>query len=32
MSNLRSKLHKATGHNYIEAIWGIGYKFCPDNL
>ena len=26
MSNLRSKLKKATGQDYIETVWGIGYK------
>jgi len=26
MSNLRSKLKKATGHEFIETVWGIGYK------
>ncbi len=26
MSNLRSKLKKATGDDMIETVWGIGYK------
>ena len=26
MSNLRSKLKKATGQEFIETVWGIGYK------
>ena len=26
-SNLRSKLKKATGFDYIETVWGIGYRF-----
>lgn len=26
VSNLRSKLKKATGHDYIATVWGIGYK------
>ena len=26
MSNLRSKLKKATGGEFIETVWGIGYK------
>ncbi len=26
MSNLRSKLKKATGKEFIETVWGIGYK------
>lgn len=32
VSNLRTKLVKCTEHNYIEAIWGIGYRFSPDTL
>ncbi len=27
VSNLRSKLKKACGHDLIETVWGIGYKF-----
>ncbi|MGN1304822.1 MAG: response regulator transcription factor [Oscillospiraceae bacterium] len=27
VSNLRSKLKKATGFDYIETVWGIGYRF-----
>ena len=30
MSNLRSKLKKATGQEYIETVWGIGYKLKQD--
>lgn len=26
MSNLRKKLRDSTGKNYIEAVWGIGFK------
>ena len=26
MSNLRSKLKKETGQEYIETVWGIGYR------
>lgn len=26
VSNLRSKLKKATGYDYIETVWGIGYR------
>lgn len=26
MSNLRNKLKKATGREYIETVWGIGYR------
>lgn len=30
MSNLRSKLKKVTGLEYIETVWGIGYKLKQD--
>lgn len=30
MSNLRSKLKKETGQDYIETVWGIGYKLKQD--
>lgn len=30
VSNLRKKLNELCGKNYIEAIWGIGYRFLPD--
>lgn len=26
VSNLRSKLKKATGKDYVETVWGIGYR------
>ncbi len=26
ISNLRKKLRKISGKNYIEAVWGIGFK------
>jgi DNA-binding response OmpR family regulator len=26
VSNLRGKLKKATGNDYIETVWGIGYR------
>lgn len=26
VSNLRNKLKKATGNDYIETVWGIGYR------
>lgn len=26
VSNLRSKLKKATGEDYVETVWGIGYR------
>ena len=28
MSNLRSKLKKAAGQEFIETVWGIGYKLA----
>lgn len=27
VSNLRNKLKKATGQDYVETVWGIGYRF-----
>ena len=30
MSNLRSKLKKATGQEIIDTVWGIGYKLHND--
>lgn len=29
LSNLRNKLKKATGQDYIETVWGIGYRLKP---
>lgn len=29
VSNLRKKLMEATGKDYIEAVWGIGFKLNP---
>lgn len=26
ISNLRNKLKKATGHDFVETVWGIGYR------
>ena len=26
LSNLRSKLKKATGQEFVETVWGIGYR------
>lgn len=26
VSNLRNKLKKATGHDFIDTVWGIGYR------
>ncbi|MBR6646287.1 MAG: winged helix-turn-helix transcriptional regulator, partial [Clostridia bacterium] len=26
ISNLRKKLSEASGEDYIEAVWGIGFK------
>ena len=28
VSNLRKKLREAGGREYIEAVWGIGFKLC----
>lgn len=28
ISNLRGKLRKADGHDYIEAVWGIGFRLA----
>lgn len=30
ISNLRSKLRALNGKDYIEAVWGIGFKLRPD--
>lgn len=30
VSNLRSKLKKATGSDFIETVWGIGYRLKED--
>lgn len=30
ISNLRKKLREATGKEYIEAVWGIGFKLTVD--
>lgn len=30
MSNLRSKLKKATGKEFIETVWGIGYRLAKN--
>lgn len=30
ISNLRSKLRALNGKDYIEAVWGIGFKLKPD--
>lgn len=30
VSNLRSKLKKVTGKDYIETVWGIGYRLKSD--
>lgn len=31
VSNLRSKLKKATGRDFIETVWGIGYRLKGGN-
>lgn len=32
ISNLRRKLQEATGTDYIETVWGIGFKLSEQNL
>lgn len=32
ISNLRKKLEEASGNNYIETVWGIGFRFDPKRL
>lgn len=29
VSNIRKKIKEATDENYIETVWGIGYKLSP---
>lgn len=31
ISNLRKKLREASGKEYIEAVWGIGFKMTEEN-
>lgn len=31
ISNIRGKLRKVSGKNYIEAVWGIGFKMCNES-
>ncbi|MNC67913.1 Transcriptional regulatory protein OmpR [compost metagenome] len=28
ISNIRRKLREVSGKEYIEAVWGIGFKLC----
>ena len=30
ISNLRRKLEEASGENYIETVWGIGFRFAKE--
>ena len=30
ISHLRTKLREAGGKEYIESVWGIGFKLSPD--
>ena len=30
ISNIRKKIRKITDEEYIEAVWGIGFKMCED--
>jgi len=32
ISNLRRKLREAGSGDYIEAVWGIGFKLCKNNI
>lgn len=32
MSNLRSKLKKETGNDYVETVWGIGYRLKGEKI
>lgn len=32
ISNIRQKLKKVTLDEYIETVWGIGFKLCNNNL
>ena len=29
MSNLRKKLHQASGKEYLQSVWGIGFRLTP---
>jgi DNA-binding response OmpR family regulator len=31
MSNLRNKLKKISGKEFIETVWGIGYKLSKND-
>ena len=30
ISHLRTKLREVSGKEYIESVWGIGFRFSPD--
>ena len=32
ISNLRKKLRDVSGKDYIEAVWGIGFKLKEDDV
>ena len=32
ISNLRKKLRDVNGKDYIEAVWGIGFKLKEDDV
>ncbi len=32
ISNLRKKLEETSGENYIETVWGIGFRFAKEKL
>lgn len=31
ISNLRGKLRDASGHDYVEAVWGIGFRLAAES-
>lgn len=31
ISNLRGKLRSASGHDYVEAVWGIGFRLTAES-
>ena len=31
ISNLRGKLRSASGHDYVEAVWGIGFRLTTES-
>ncbi len=31
IGNLRGKLRQASGHDYVEAVWGIGFRLKTES-